>query len=77
MRAYEGTFIKRSGEVRTLKFAKINDLPKDFLPEAKGESRALREGMELVWDIENNSYRIFNYSTMVGKLKEFDYKPTM
>ena len=77
MKAYEGTFIKKSGEVRTLKFAKLNDLPQGFLPETKGDKRALKEGMELVWDVENNSYRVFNYSTVVGKLKEFDYKPTM
>ena len=77
MKAYEGTFLKKSGEVRTLKFAKLGDLPQGFLPETKGKKKALKEDMELVWDIENNSYRVFNYSTIVGKLKEFDFQPTV
>lgn len=77
MKAYTGTFIKKSGEVRTMTFAKVDELPKDLLPEGKGGKRAkLPEGMELVWDIENNYYRMFNFKTVVGKLEEFEIDST-
>ena len=67
-KTYVGTFIKTSGEVRTMKFAKVDDLPPGFLPETK--EKKLQEGLELVWDIENNAYRTFNHKTLVGDLKE-------
>ena len=77
MKAYTGTFIKKSGEERTMTFAKVDDLPKDLLPEGKGGKKSkLPEGMELVWDIENNFYRMFNFKTVVGKLEEFEIDST-
>ena len=82
MKAYTGTFIKKSGEVRTMTFAKVNELPKEpiivLLPEGKGGQKVkkLPEGMELVWDIENNYYRMFNFKTVVGKLEEFEIDST-
>ena len=78
MKAYTGTFIKKSGEVRTMTFAKVSELPKELLPEGKGGQKVkkLPEGMELVWDIENNYYRMFNFKTVVGKLEEFDIDST-
>lgn len=77
MKAYTGTFIKKSGEVRTMTFAKVNELPKGFLPEGKGGKKSkLPEGTELVWDIENNYYRMFNFKTVVGKLEEFEIDST-
>ena len=73
MKAYKATFTKKNGELRTLTFAKINDLPVGFLPESKGEKKAnLNEGMELVWDLERSGYRVFNNTTVIGKIEEFE-----
>ena len=30
------------------------------------------EGMELVWDLEADSFRVFNWKTIEGKAKHFD-----
>ena len=70
MKAYVGTFMKKSGEVRTMTFMKVDEVPEGILPESKGGKRQkLQEGMELVWDVENHSYRMFNYKTVVGKVE--------
>ena len=70
MKAYVGTFMKKSGEVRTMTFMKVDDVPEGILPEAKGGKRPkLQEGMELVWDVENSAYRMFNHKTVVGTLE--------
>ena len=70
MKAYVGTFMKKSGEVRTMTFMKVDDVPEGILPEAKGGKRPkLQEGMELVWDVENSAYRMFNHKTVVGSHK--------
>tara|TARA_R100000353_G_C6386915_1_gene163607 strand:- start:283 stop:552 length:270 start_codon:yes stop_codon:yes gene_type:complete len=70
MKAYVGTFMKKSGEVRTMTFMKVDDVPEGILPEAKGGKRPkLQEGMELVWDVENSAYRMFNHKTVVGNIE--------
>ena len=71
MKIYTGTFVKKDGKTREMLFAKIKDLPDGFLPEGKGgQGTKLPEGMELVWDVKERYYRVFNYNTIVGKLKE-------
>jgi len=71
MKIYTGTFIKKSGELRTMTFAKVKELPEGILPEAKGGKKTkVPEGMELVWDVESKYYRMFNYNTIVGKIEE-------
>ena len=72
MRAFKATFTKKSGELRTITFAKVEDLPKGYLPESKGGKINLVEGMELVWDLENKGYRVFNNKTIIGKIEEFE-----
>tara|TARA_Y100001973_G_C5207802_1_gene342920 strand:+ start:6315 stop:6542 length:228 start_codon:yes stop_codon:yes gene_type:complete len=74
MKAYKATFTKKNGEVRTMTFAKVDDLPKGYLPESKGGKNNLAEGMELVWDLENAGYRVFNKETVIGKIEEFETK---
>jgi len=32
--------------------------------------------MELVWDIDENDFRIFNSKTVVDKIEEFEYTLT-
>jgi len=76
MKAYKGTFIKKTGERRSMRFVKLNDLPSNFVSSkfsGKGKSPVLTEGSELVWDIDASDFRIFNYKLMVDNLEEFDY----
>lgn len=67
--AHTATFTKKSGENRTMNFVKVNELPKTFVDTqitGTGTNRTLAEGMELVWDLDNNGFRIFNWNTVVG-----------
>ena len=75
MKAYKASFAKKSGDIRTMSFAKIDDIPSGVLPDLKGGRQiALKEGMELVWDLERGNYRVFNWKTVVGKIEEFETK---
>lgn len=69
---YYGSFIKKDGSVRNMKFVKLDEIPKEALPEGKGGKKPkLQEGMELVWDIEKKDYRVINYNTLLGELGSF------
>lgn len=73
MKAYRATFTKKNGELRTMIFAKLTDVPKDKLPVGKGgKAKKLPEGQELVWDLERRDYRVFNESAVVGSVEEFE-----
>lgn len=66
---YRATFVKTNGENREMKFIKLNDLPNNFLDgkiKNKDKQKALTEGHEVVWDIDKNGFRIFNWNTIVG-----------
>ena len=73
MKAYKATFTKKTGELRTMTFAKLQDLPEGFLKPSEGKSKQLKEGMELVWDLSMGGYRVFNNKTVIGKVEEFNY----
>ena len=75
MKAYVGTFEKKDGSKRTMKFVLLKDLPQEFLStKLKGKSsHTLNEGMELVWDIEEKNFRIFNRNKVVDNIEEFEY----
>jgi hypothetical protein len=76
MTGYTGTFQKKDGSLRTMRFLLIKDLPSDFVAsKIKGgnKSHSLNEGMELVWDIDEGAFRIFNRSKVVDKIEEFEY----
>jgi Mn-dependent DtxR family transcriptional regulator len=75
MKAYKGTFLKKDGERRAMRFLKINDLPKNFMEgKIKGNQKhKLAEGMELVWDIDESDFRIFNHNMRVDNIEEFEY----
>lgn len=75
MKAYKGTFLKKTGERRTMRFIKLDDLPKQFLAEntSGGKSHKLGAGMELVWDIDETDFRIFNHNMRVDNIEEFEY----
>ena len=66
MKAYKGTFKKKDGEVRQMVFARIDDLPTSFVASkivGAGNEQKYPEGMELVWDLEADNFRIFNHTT--------------
>jgi hypothetical protein len=66
MKAYKGYFTKKNGESRTMIFSRIKDLPNGFVASkivGAGTERSYPEGMELVWDLEEDDFRIFNYKT--------------
>ncbi len=73
MKAYKGSFKKKNGEIRKMLFAHLKDLPESFL-EAKitgsGAEKSYPEGMQLVYDLEEDGFRIFNYSTQIGRLEQ-------
>tara|TARA_Y100000296_G_C5079258_1_gene209049 strand:+ start:182 stop:445 length:264 start_codon:yes stop_codon:yes gene_type:complete len=75
VKVYEGTFVKKNGEERFMKFTKIKDLPKDFYSskvKGGGKKRKFAEKSELVWEIRENKsgFRVFNWNTIVGEVKE-------
>lgn len=66
MKAYKGCFTKKNGKSRTMIFSRIKDLPNGFVASkivGAGTERSYPEGMELVWDLEEDDFRIFNYKT--------------
>jgi len=72
---YRATFVKANGDNREMKFIKLNDLPNNFLDgriKNKDKQRALGEGHEVVWDIDKNGFRIFNWNTIVGEAEKND-----
>ena len=74
MKAYKGTFKKKNGESRNMVFAKISDLPPAFLStmvRGAGSEQSYPEGMELVWDLEADNSRVFNWNSIESDPKEF------
>ena len=75
MKAYNGTFTKKTGEARTMRFIRITDIPDKFITaQIKGTGRkpTLAEGMELVWDLDTNAFRMFNWKTVEGNVTEIE-----
>jgi hypothetical protein len=80
MKAYKGTFKKKNGESRQMTFAKLADLPEQFLETriiGAGSEQNYPEGMELVWDLEADNFRIFNWKSVDDTPKEFDIDETL
>ena len=74
MKAYRATFKKKDGELRTMTYANLSELPEGYLPTSKGgKASNLQEGMQLVWDLEHQGYRVLNKNTVVGEIVELDY----
>lgn len=73
IKAYKGTFAKKDGSIRKMLFSRLEDLPQTFLDEVvqgTGSERIYPEGMELVFDLEEDNFRIFNHSTAIGDLEQ-------
>jgi hypothetical protein len=70
VKSYNATFVKSSGEERTMNFVRNSDLPSNFLDgkvKNQNASRNYTEGRELVWDLDSEGFRTFNWETVVGQ----------
>ena len=68
--SYTATFVKANGDNREMNFVRLNDLPESFLNgkiKGNGSQRTLNEGQEVVWDLDNSGFRVFNWKTVVGE----------
>ena len=75
MKAYNGTFTKKNGDARTMRFIRMTDIPEKFIAlQVKGTGRkpSLSEGLELVWDLDTNAFRMFNWKTVEGNVTEIE-----
>jgi hypothetical protein len=77
MKTYCATFKKQNGQPREMRFVRIKDLPESFLNnliknKSKSNGKQLMEGLEIVYDLEKNGLRIFNWKTVIGEIKEID-----
>jgi hypothetical protein len=73
MKVYKGSFKKRNGEIRNMLFARIDELPDNFLEEkiiGSGVAKNYPDGMELVFDLEADNFRVFNWKTLEQPVKE-------
>ncbi|RLI67327.1 hypothetical protein DRO91_10375 [Candidatus Heimdallarchaeota archaeon] len=73
-KAYVGTFRKKNNDFRTMVFVKLEDLPASFLEtkiKGKETDRKLAEGSELVWDVESDGFRVFNWNTIIGEVEKY------
>lgn len=69
--AYIGTFVKKDGTERTMTFCRVKDIPDEYVAtkiSGEGKPRKLPEGMELVLDLVEDDWRIFNWKTVVGEV---------
>lgn len=68
---YNKTFKKKDGTDRTMKFVRLSELTTaDYdsfgIPPPSGSApKKYAEGNELVWDVEANNFRVFNWSSEV------------
>ncbi len=79
---YNGIFKKKNGEIREMVFVRLEDLDPTFLSSkilGTGKKKELGEGMELVWDVGEENFRTFNWSTSIGEphVIEVDYNPAI
>lgn len=55
-------------------FARLYDLPQKFLDEkvqGAGSEQNYPDGMELVWDLEADNFRVFNWKSVENSPQEF------
>ena len=73
IKTYSAKYIKKTGEERKMNFIRFSDLPESFLNDrikGDGLQRNLGSGMEVVWDLDNNGFRVFNWNTVIGEAVE-------
>lgn len=66
---YEANFKKSDGTKRKMRFVRLNDLPAAAnIINKPVPKRVLATGSELVWDMDKNNYRVFNWKSTIGKV---------
>ena len=66
---FEATFKKTDGKKRKMRFARLDDLPKNIRnTNIRHNKTNIAKGMELVWDTQKHGYRWFNWNSVVGKV---------
>ena len=66
IKIHKGKFVKQDGKIRHMVFARIDDLPSTFVASkivGAGKEQQYPDGMELVWDMEADNFRVFNWNT--------------
>ena len=69
---YKKTFVKKNGDERVMRFVRLSELTKEdydvySIPPPNSTSSAKRkygEGQELVWDLDANDFRCFNWNAV-------------
>ena len=73
MKAYKGTFKKRKN--REMVLHKTLGFTRDVFTKTRSRRRDLKLNAlrvrKLVWDLEADSFRVFNWKTIEGKCKHF------
>ena len=75
MKAHSGTFKKKDGSLRTMRFVALKNLPEGFFisqTKGTGKKRTLVEGSNLVWDLDKQGFRVFNRNTIIGEIEDFN-----
>ena len=67
---YTGTFTKQDGNQRTMRFIRSKDVPQSQYrtPAGATMNRNMREGYEVVYDIERRGFRAFNWNSAIGEV---------
>lgn len=67
----ERTFVKKDGSLRAMRFIRLKDLTPDDrqslgipLPSERPAPK-LEAGSELVWDVQAEGFRVFNWNAVV------------
>ncbi len=75
MKAYRGSFEKQDTTIREMTFCRIQEIPQDYIAskiKGTGNPRKLPDDMELVFDLEVDDFRVFNWGTRIGTLKKIN-----
>lgn len=75
MKAHLGTFRKKDGSLRTMRYVTLDNLPEGFFTsQTKGTGKKinLAEGSNLVWDLDKQGFRVFNRNTIIGEIENFN-----
>lgn len=71
-----GEFVKKDGKTRVMKFVKIADLTQEqknsigLTEDKETKKKTLAEGSEMVYDVEAKDFRVFNWSSVTGEVKQ-------
>ena len=61
---YTGSFTKKDGTVRTMRFLKENAVPQSLRGSGQ-KPRYLHSKHEVVFDLDQNGWRVFNHNTVI------------